>query len=48
MIVKAIEKQFREDFNVLNNYALELKGINPGSNVIVVSEKKNFAELPVF
>lgn len=33
LVVKKIEEQFREDFKVLNNYALELKATNPGSNV---------------
>lgn len=33
---------------MLNNYTIELKGINPGSNVLVVSKRKNSTELPVF
>lgn len=33
---------------MLNNYALELKEANPRSSVIVVSERKNLVELPVF
>ncbi|KAM0942842.1 hypothetical protein DsansV1_C14g0131651 [Dioscorea sansibarensis] len=28
MVAKRIEQQFREDFGVLNKYALELKGTN--------------------
>ena len=48
LVLKKIEQQFKEDFMVLNNYALELKESNPGSIVIVVSERKRVDELPIF
>lgn len=38
LVLKHIEMRFREDFKVLNNYALELKRTNPSSIVIVVFE----------
>ena len=48
LVIKKIEEQFREDFKVLNNYALELKATNPRSNVEFVAERDNPNELPVF
>lgn len=33
---------------MLNNYALELKAINPGSNVVVVVKRDNLTELSIF
>lgn len=33
---------------VLNNYAIELKELNLGSTVIVVSEREKVNELPIF
>ena len=48
LVIKKIEEQFREDFKVLNNNALELKATNPRSNVEVVAERDNPNELPVF
>lgn len=41
LVLKKIERQFREDFNILNNYALELKNTNPGCTLDVVSQRKN-------
>ncbi|XP_039138799.1 uncharacterized protein LOC120276135 [Dioscorea cayenensis subsp. rotundata] len=48
LVLKKIEAKFIEDFKVLNNYSLELKMTNPGSTVIVVVERNNPTELPVF
>lgn len=36
LVVKKIKEQFWEGFRVLNNYTLELKSTNPGSNVTVL------------
>ena len=43
-MLKTIEKQFREDFHILNNYVVELKVTNPCGTVVVVSERKNSDE----
>ncbi|XP_039131855.1 uncharacterized protein LOC120268592 [Dioscorea cayenensis subsp. rotundata] len=48
LVMKKTEEKFREDFKVLNNYALELQATNPGSSVLVVAEKVNHNEFPVF
>lgn len=48
LVLKKIEWQFREDFMMLNNYAIELKELNLGSTVIVVSEREKVNELPIF
>lgn len=37
--LKKIEAQFKEDFRVLNIYAMELKETNPGSSVFIVSKR---------
>ena len=48
LVIKKIEEQFKEDFKMLNNYALELKATNPRSNVVVVAERDNPNELLIF
>ena len=48
LTIRRIEQQFRDDFGVLNNYAMELKETNPGSNVEVESERQNPNELSLF
>lgn len=48
MVLKKMEKQYQDEFLVLNNYILELKEANPGSTVSVVAERKNGVDLPVF
>ncbi|XP_039127844.1 uncharacterized protein LOC120263931 [Dioscorea cayenensis subsp. rotundata] len=48
LVIKKIEEQFKEDFKVLNNYALELKTTNPGSSVHIMTERQKLDELPLF
>lgn len=48
LVLKKVEQQFIEDFKVLNSYALELKASNPGSNVVIVSERLSPNALPTF
>lgn len=48
LAIRRIKQQFIEDFVVLNNYAMELKETNPGSNVEVAFERQNPNELPLF
>lgn len=48
LVLKKLEKKFKEDIMVLHNYALELKEQNPGSNVKIVSENKDGNEFPIF
>lgn len=33
---------------VLNNYVMELKASNPGSSVLIISEKQRINEVPTF
>lgn len=48
MVLGQIEKQFREDFMVLNNYSLELKSTNPSNSVFIISERHKLNKLPMF
>lgn len=48
LVLIKIEKQFKEDFKILNSYALELKNTNPGSTASIVSERKKKNECPTF
>ena len=48
LVLRKIEQQFEEDFKVFNNYAMELRATNPGSNVVVVSGRQSQDALPIF
>ena len=48
LVLRKIEQQFVEDFKVLNNYAMELRATNPGSNMVVVSGRQSQDALPIF
>lgn len=48
LVIRRIEDQFKEDFKVLNNYALELKLTNPGISVCIVAERQKPENLPMF
>lgn len=48
LVLRKLEKQYKEDFLVLNNYVLELKQANLGSNLLVVSKRQDGLEYHIF
>lgn len=48
MVMRKMEKQYKEDFLVLNNNVLDLKEANLGSTISVVPKRKDGLEFTVF
>lgn len=48
LVLRRMEKQYKENFLVLNNYVMELKEANPRSTISILIERKDNLKFPIF